>query len=89
MGALLKVLLILFGIYFIGRALMRGLVHWFIGDVKKNLNTDMNDRLRRQQEDILRQKKKQEGHITINYHPPASKNFAKEQGDYVDFEEVK
>ena len=84
MGTFLKVLLIAFGIYFIGRALIRGLAVWLIGDVNKGIE----DKLRQQQEEIARLRKKQEGEVTVNYRPKSNKSFAKEEGDYVDFEEV-
>jgi len=85
MGLLIKILLIFFGIYFIGRAIFRAMLYWFIGDAAKK----MDARLHRQKEEFLRQKKKQQGHITINYQPKKSKSFEKDDGDYVDFEEVK
>ena len=85
MGALIKVILVVLGIYFIGKAIFRGILAYLFGDVNKSLN----DQLRRQQEEIARHRKKQEGNITINYQPKSNKNFGKEEGDYVDFEEVR
>jgi len=82
---LLKVLLIILGIYFIGKTIIRGVVSWFLGDTVKR----MDSQLRQQQEEIKRQKKKAEGQVTVNYQPKQNKNFAKDDGDYVDFEEVK
>ena len=84
MTVLLKILLILFGIWFIGRTIIRGIFSWFLGDVEKQLNSQ----IRRQQEAAVHQKKKRDGHVTINYQPKSNKNFSKEEGDYVDFEEV-
>ena len=80
----LKVLIIILGVYFLGKMLVRGVVSYFLGDV----NERMNDRIRRQQDEALRQKKKEEGQVTVNYQPKQNKNFAKDDGDYVDFEEV-
>jgi len=82
---LFKVLLIILGIYFIGRMMVRSVVSWFLGDTTQK----MNDQLRRQHEEMARQKKKREGQVTINYQPKQNKNFGKDEGDYVDFEEVK
>jgi len=82
---LLKVLLIILGIYFIGKTLFRGLISWFLGDTVKK----MDDKIRQQQEEIKRQKKKTEGQVTVNYQPKQNKNFGKDDGDYVDFEEVR
>ena len=81
----LKVLLVILGIYFLGKMLIRGIVSYFMGDVNKR----MNDQMHRQQEETLRQKKKNEGQVTVNYQPKTNKNFGKDDGDYVEFEEVK
>ena len=80
-----KVLLVVLGLYLLGKLIIRSVVSYFLGDTAKK----MNSQLRRQQEEIARQKKKKEGHVTINYQPKTEKNFGKEDGDYVDFEEVK
>ena len=85
MTALLKVILIVTGIYLIGKAIFRGLLSFLFGKAANNLT----DQMKRQQEEMARQKKKQEGRITINYKPKSDKNFGKNEGDYVDFEEVK
>jgi len=80
-----KLLLVILGIYFLGKLIVKGFVSWFLGNSAKR----MDDHLRHQQENMARQKKKKEGHVTIHYHPKSDKNFGKEDGDYVDFEEVK
>ena len=85
MGMLLKVILIIVAIYMIGKAIIKGVVSWFLGDTVKKMDTQ----IRQQQDELKRHKKKQEGRITINYQPKQDKNFGKEDGDYVDFEEVR
>ena len=80
---LLKILIVILLIYLLGKLIIRGVASYLFGNTR-----DLNDRLRRQQEEAARQKKKKEGHITINYQPKP-KNFGKDEGDYVDFEEVK
>ena len=80
-----KVLLVILGIYLLGKLVIRSVISYFLGDTAKK----MNDQLHRQQEELARQKKKREGHVSINYQPKTEKNFRKEDGDYVDFEEVK
>ena len=85
MGMLLKVILIIVAIYMIGKAIFKGLLSWFLGDTVKK----MDNQIRQQQDELKRQKKKQEGRVTINYQPKQDKNFGKEDGDYVDFEEVR
>ena len=79
-----KVLLVLIGVYLLGKLVIRSVVSWFLGDTAKK----MNDQLRQQQEEMARIKKKKDGHITVHYQPKKEKNFGKEDGDYVDFEEV-
>ena len=85
MGLFIKVILIFVAIYMIGKTIIRGVISWFLGDTVKK----MDDQLKRQQEELKRQKKKHEGRVTINYQPKADKSFGKDEGDYVDFEEVK
>lgn len=49
---------------------------------------EINERMRR--EDALRGKRmEKEGDVTIHYAPEQKKNVGKDEGDYVDFEEVK
>jgi len=79
-----KVLLVVLGLYLLGKLIIKSVVSYFLGDTAKK----MNDQLRRQQEELARQKKKKEGHVTVHYQPKTEKNFGKKDGDYVDFEEV-
>jgi len=81
----IKVLLIILGVYFLGKWILRSIFSYFLGGTAKDINAQM----RQQQEEVLRKKKKKEGEVTIKYHPKSDKNFGKEEGDYVDFEEVK
>ena len=79
-----KVLIILLGIYLLGKLIIRSVVSWFVGDTTQK----MNDQFRRQQQEMSQMKKKKEGHVTVHYQPKKEKNFGKDDGDYVDFEEV-
>ena len=85
MAVIIKILLITLCLYFIGRAVIRAIIFWFLGDAVKTIDHKM----RSQKEDLHRQKKKQEGNVTINYQPKTNKSFEKDAGDYIDFEEVK
>ena len=80
-----KVLLVIIGIYLLGKWIIRSVVSYFVGDTAKK----MNDRSRQQQEEMARRKKKQEGKVSVHYQPESNKNFGKDEGDYVDFEEIK
>ena len=79
-----KVLLIILGVYFLGKWILKSIFSYFVGGAAKDINVQM----RQQQEEMLRKKKKQEGKVTVNYQPKSNKTFGKEEGDYVDFEEV-
>ena len=85
MGWLLKIILIFIGIYLIGKLIVRGLLSYLFDNTAQNLNERQN----RQREEYIRQKKRTEGHITINYQPKSDKNIGKDVGDYVDYEEIK
>jgi hypothetical protein len=80
---LFKILLVILLVYLLGKLIIKGVVSYLFGNTR-----DLNDRLRRQQEETARAKKKKEGHITINYQPKP-KSFGKNEGDYVDFEAIK
>ena len=82
----IKIILILLGVYFIIKLISRSLFSFFFGEIAKKTN----EQVRQQQEDIShRKKRKKEGEVSVNYQPKSRKNFAKEDGDYIDFEEVK
>ena len=80
-----RIILIILGVYLLLKLIFRGLLQYLFGNATKNLN----DQIKWQQEEMIRQSKKQQGRITINYHPKTDKNFSKDEGDYIDFEEVK
>ena len=80
-----KVLLIILGVYFLGKMILKSFFTFLGGAAARNLNEQM----RQQQENVSKQKKKKEGKVTINYQPKSDKTFGKEDGDYIDFEEVK
>lgn len=80
-----KVLLIILGVYFLVKWTLRSIFSYFVGGAAKNINAQM----RQQQENMSQKKKNNEGEVTINYQPKSNKTFGKEEGDYVDFEEVK
>ena len=83
--AFLKILLVILGVYFLGKWILRSIFSWFLGSA----TDDFNAQMRRKQEDMSRKKKKKEGDVTINYQPKSNKNFAKNEGDYVEFEEIR
>ena len=82
---LVKIILIVLGIYLLGKLIIRSVVSYFLGGTVRN----MNDQMRKQQEEQFSNRRKKEGHVTINYKPKSNKNISKEEGDYIDFEEVK
>ena len=80
-----KVILIILGVYFLGKMIFRSVISYFFGKTVQN----MNDQMYQQQKEMSKLKKKKEGKVTINYQPKSDKTFGKEDGDYIDFEEVK
>lgn len=86
MIGLFRTIFIILLIYFIIRVISRYVVPFFLKGYVKNITSQM----KQQQEEMLRQQKKgKEGDVTVNYTPQKEKNFGKEEGDYVDFEEIK
>ncbi len=72
------ILIIYYGSKFVGRYLLRGFV------------SKAANEARRQQDQVQnQQKKKKEGEVTVNYKPKSNKAYQKEEGDYIDFEEIK
>jgi len=63
------------------KLIFKGLRSVFFDDETKNFNAK-----KREQDDM--QSKNQQGRVTIKYQPKSDKNFKKDEGDYVDFEEV-
>jgi flagellar basal body-associated protein FliL len=85
MAALLKILIIIVGVYLLIKWTFRGFLMYLLGNSIKNADKKM----RQQQADYVQQKRKQEGKVTVNYDPATDKKFPKEEGDYIDFEEVR
>ena len=81
MNFLIKIILIISGIYMLFKLIFKGLRSVFFDDETKNFNAK-----KREQDDM--QSKNQQGRVTIKYQPKSDKNFKKDEGDYVDFEEV-
>ncbi|MDR3095207.1 MAG: DUF4834 family protein [Bacteroidales bacterium] len=49
---------------------------------------EVNKRMQ-QEENLKRRTKEREGEVKVNYAPRQPKNISSDEGDYVDFEEVK
>ena len=80
-----KVLLVVIGLYFLFKMIFKSLFSRFLGGSEKKVN----HQFRQQQEKMAQQKKKEEGHVTVHYQPKPEKTFGKDDGVYVDFEELK
>lgn len=83
MSFFIKIILIISGIYLFFKLIFKGLLNLFFDSETKNFNAK-----KREQDEMVRQSKKQQGRVTIKYQPKSDKNFKKDEGDYVDFEEV-
>lgn len=76
--ALVRFLLILFLIYFMVRIFTRYVLKSYLKNVQRNMENQQNQYNR-----------KKEGDVTINTKPKTDKKIDKDEGDYVDFEEIK
>jgi len=85
MGVLIKIILVSVLIYLLGKSILKGVLYYLFGSATKNLN----ERMKWHEEEILKQSRKKQGKITIDYNPETGKTFGKDDGDYVDYEEVK
>jgi len=72
-----KFLLIIFIIVFIIRIITRYVLRSFVKNMQENINNQQNQN-----------NNKKEGDVTINTKPKAGKKIDKDEGDYVDFEEI-
>lgn len=76
--ALIKFVLILFVIFFLIRVFARYVLRSYV----KNMQSNFNDRQNQQSQ-------KKEGDVTINTKPQKEKKIDRDEGDYVDYEEIK
>ena len=90
MGVVLKFIIVILGIYWLGKLVIKSVISYFLGGAARNVNEQIRQQQQQQQQqEMSRKKKKKEGNVTINYQPKPNKNFSEDDGDYVDFEEVK
>ncbi|MFC2103775.1 DUF4834 family protein [Bacteroidota bacterium] len=76
--ALVRFLLILFLIYFIVRIISRYVLRSYFKKMQRNFENQQNPH-----------SNKKEGDVTINTDPKKGKKIDTDEGDYVDYEEVK
>ncbi len=78
MVGIARFLLILFIIFFIVRIFTRYVFRSYVKNMKRNFENQQN-----------KNNNKKEGDVTINTKPKTGKKIDKDEGDYVDFEEIK
>jgi hypothetical protein len=78
---LFKAFFIILGIYLVYK------VSKFILPIRRYVK-EVNNRMQ-QEENMKKRTKEREGKVTVNYAPRQSKNVSHDEGDYVDFEEIK
>jgi hypothetical protein len=66
---------------FFTRLLMPVVMEDYVDKAKKQAERD--------RQEFLRQNKQREGKVSIDYVPPVNKKINKDEGDYIDYEEVK
>lgn len=86
MVGLLRFAVIFFLVYFLISLFTR----YVLPIVMRFFFTRMSDRVRRDYERQMRERKQKEkeGEITIRYRPGKDKAFTRDDGDYVDYEEM-
>jgi len=72
--ALVRFLLIIFIIFFLVRVIVRFIFRSYVKNMQQNFENQ--------------QKNKKEGEVTINTKPKTGKKIDKDEGDYVDYEEI-
>lgn len=82
---LFKTLFFILVIYFIGKVISRFVLPLFL----RSYVNKIIDPAKQQQQQARKQPKKNEGEVTVDYTPDSHKTFRKDEGDYVDFEEIK
>jgi archaellum component FlaG (FlaF/FlaG flagellin family) len=75
--ALIKFVLILFVIFFLIRVFARYVLRSYVKNMQRNFNDRQNQ-----------QSQKKEGDVTINTKPQKEKKIDRDEGDYVDYEEI-
>ena len=80
-----KLIFYLIAIYivvrFFTRLLMPVVVEDYVQKAKKQAERD--------RQEYLKKNKQKEGNVSIDYVPPVDKKIKKDEGDYIDYEEVK
>ena len=87
--ALIRILLIIFIIYYLGRLVTRyilpTLFYGYMDDKMKEFTRQQQHQRRREKE----QSHKREGEVNIDYTPQGNSKNKPSRGEYVDYEEVK
>ncbi|TVR71977.1 MAG: DUF4834 family protein [Marinilabiliales bacterium] len=83
---LIRFVIIFFLVWFISSLLSRYVFPWIV----RFFATRMSNRIRRDYEKQMREKrrKEREGEVTIRYRPGKDKIITRDDGEYVDYEEL-
>ena len=84
MGYFLKSLIIIIGVYYLVKLILKGILGSYMGKVNESLRQQYEEKLRQE-----REKAGKSGSVHVDYQPKNGKTFSKEDGEYVDFEEIK
>jgi len=83
---LIRTLFLLVVFYYLFRFIFRFVVPLLLGNYMRN---KMNGNQQSGNRNGYTKQRNTEGKVTIDYIPPAKKHIGKDEGDYVDYEEVK
>jgi len=87
--ALIRILLVIFIIYYLGRLVMRFILPTLFNDY---MDDKMKEFARQQQKQRMReqeQSRKREGEVNIDYSPKGDNRRKPSRGEYVDYEEIR
>jgi hypothetical protein len=87
MEGLLRVFLVVALIYLALKILFRYILPGLLSNFLNRKMEDFNKRMQNFQNQQYN--RKNEGEVTIDYEPSSKKQFSKDSGEYVDFEEIK
>lgn len=71
--------------YLIFKVLAKFLFPWLLASGINKMNADKQ----RNYQDFIKNKKQEEGRVSVDYVPPKAKHSSSDEGEYVDYEEVK
>ncbi len=83
MGTLVKTIIIVVSVFYLVKLILKSIIGSYMGKVHENLRQQYEEKLRQEQNNA-----RKNGSVHVDYQPKNPKTFSKNDGDYVDFEEI-